>query len=144
MRYAAWVTSAAFTYFNPFRLPIGSETRTLVDGSVFVKSPTFAHEAARKIIDEEEDFKSYQESDIFIFSIQSPKGSEEVKELDDSQNLNFLGENHVCLCVPPNQVDADEVMDNTFETSITQQRGLTDRLIKSPEFHRICNQLTAI
>ena len=144
MQYAAWATSATFTSFEPFPLPVGTEIRKLVDGKVFVNSLASAYEEAKKIISREEDFKDYQESDIFIFSIQSPKGSEEAKEPDDSQNLNFLGKNHICLRVPLSQADADDNMDNTSETGITQRGDLADKLIKSTKFHRVCNQLMAV
>lgn len=142
MRYAAWATSAAFTCSKPFRLPIGSEIRILFDGTIFVNSPILAYEAAKKIINEEADFKDYHESDIFIFSLQSPKGFTEAKESDNSQNLNFWRENHICLPVSPSQANYD--MGNTSTNDITQQRGLADKLIKSPEFHRICNQLMTV
>ena len=136
MRYAAWATSAAFTCFKPFRLPIGSETRILVDGTVFVNSPILAYEEAKKIIAEEEDFKNYQESDVFIFSLQSER------ELDASQKCNSLGDKHICLRIPPNQTDDN--MDNTSENNITQREGPVDKLIESVEFDRVCDQLMAV
>ena len=136
MRYAAWATSAAFTCFKPFRLPIGSETRILVDGTVFVNSPILAYEEAKKIIAEEENFKNYQESDVFIFSLQSER------ELDASQKCNSLGDKHICLRIPPNQTDDN--MDNTSENNITQREGPVDKLIESVEFDRVCDQLMAV
>ena len=117
MRYAAWATSAAFTCSKPFRLPIGSETRTLFDGTVFVNSPVLAYEAAKEIIAEEEDFKSYQESDIFVLSLQTESENEPAA----FQKLNLLADNHICLHVPPRQADDD--MDNTLKNNITQQEG---------------------
>ncbi len=136
MRHAAWATSAAFTCFKPFRLPIGSETRILVDGTVFVNSPILAYEEAKKIIAEEEDFKNYQESDVFVFSLQSER------ELDDSQKFYSLGNNHICLHVPSSQ--ANDVVDNTSKNNITQREGPVNRLIESVEFNRVCNQLMAV
>lgn len=133
MRYAAWATSAAFTCFKPFRLPIGSETRILVDGTVFVNSRILAYEEAKKIIAEEEEFKNYQESDVFILSLQSER------ELDASQKCDSLGDKHICLSIPPNQTDDD--MDNPSKNNIMQRGNPVHRLIESIEFDRVCNQL---
>ena len=137
MRDAAWITSAAFTCFKRFLLPIGSETRILVDGTVFVNSSIqHAYEAARKIIAEEEKFKNYQESDVFVFSLESKT------EIDTSQKCNSLADNHICLHVPPNQ--ANDAMDNISKNNITQRGGPVDKLIESVEFERVCNQLMAV
>ncbi len=133
MRYAAWATSAAFTCFKPFRLPIGSETRILVDGTVFVNSRILAYEEAKKIIAEEEEFKNYQESDVFILSLQSER------ELDASQKCDSLGDKHICLSIPPNQTDDD--MDNPSKNNIMQRGNPVHRLIESIEFDRVCHQL---
>lgn len=57
MRDAARATSAAPTYFEPALVPIGNAVHALVDGGVFINSPSVsAYVEARKIFPDENDF----------------------------------------------------------------------------------------
>ena len=51
---AARVTSAVSTDFEPFRFSIGTETRILFDGGIFINSPVISvYEEAKRIISQE-------------------------------------------------------------------------------------------
>jgi predicted acylesterase/phospholipase RssA len=57
MKHAARATSAAPTYFEPALVPIGSATKALVDGGVFINSPAVsAFVEAKRIFPDETDF----------------------------------------------------------------------------------------
>lgn len=57
MKDVARATSAAPTYFEPALVPIGGATKALVDGGVFINSPSVsAYAEAKKIFPEETDF----------------------------------------------------------------------------------------
>ena len=57
MKHVARATSAAPTYFEPAIVQIGELQKTLVDGGVFINSPTMsAYASARKLFLEEDDF----------------------------------------------------------------------------------------
>jgi hypothetical protein len=57
MKHAARATSAAPTYFEPALVPVGGATRALIDGGVFINSPSVsAYAEAKKIFPEETDF----------------------------------------------------------------------------------------
>ncbi|PWE01347.1 patatin-like phospholipase family protein [Marinilabilia rubra] len=57
MKHAARATSAAPTYFEPALVPIGSATRALVDGGIFINSPSVsAYVEAKKIFPDESEF----------------------------------------------------------------------------------------
>jgi hypothetical protein len=57
MTHAARATSAAPTYFEPALVPVGGATRALIDGGVFINSPSVsAYAEAKKIFPEESDF----------------------------------------------------------------------------------------
>ncbi len=57
MAWVARATSAAPTYFEPFKLPGGTKNETLVDGGVFVNNPaTSAYVEARRLYPDENDF----------------------------------------------------------------------------------------
>ncbi len=130
---AAWVTSAAFTHFEPSPLPIGSKVRTLVDGGVFINSPVVSvYEEAKKIISEEETFKHFEYSDIFVLWLGS-------RSAIGHQNLPFLGDNYVRLYPPLSEVGAH--ISSASRGDITNFRNLADKLIKSTEFHKACSQL---
>ena len=165
MRHAAWITSAAFTHFNPFSLPIGSKIRTLVDGGVFINSLVVSvYEEAKRIISEERDFNHFEDSDIFVLSFGTGKltseiGDEEMEDweeleelptlpdamfddprsMDVHQYLSFLGDNYVRLYPPLSEVGA--YMGSVSGRDITNFRSLADKLIKSPKFQKVCNQL---
>ena len=130
---AAWVTSAAFTHFNPSPLPIGSKTRTLVDGGVFINSPVVsAYEEAKKIIAEEETFEHFEDSNIFVFWLGS-------RATIDHQNFPFLKNNGFCLYPSLNEVGP--YMDDLSTDNIKNLKGLANQLIRDPKFQEVCNQL---
>lgn len=57
VKHAARATSAAPTYFEPALVPVGGSMKALVDGGVFINSPSVsAYAEARKIFPEEKDF----------------------------------------------------------------------------------------
>lgn len=57
MRHAARATSAAPTYFEPARIPVNGEKRALVDGGVFINSPSVsAYAEAKRIFPDETEF----------------------------------------------------------------------------------------
>lgn len=57
MKYAARATSAAPTYFEPALVPLGGNTRVLIDGGVFMNTPAVsAYVEAKKIFPDEKDF----------------------------------------------------------------------------------------
>jgi predicted acylesterase/phospholipase RssA len=57
MKHAARATSAAPTYFEPALVPIGNATKALVDGGVFINSPSVsAYAEAKRIFPDEEEF----------------------------------------------------------------------------------------
>jgi len=57
MKHAARATSAAPTYFEPALVSVGGATRALIDGGVFINSPSVsAYAEAKKIFPEENDF----------------------------------------------------------------------------------------
>ena len=138
---AAWVTSAAFTHFEPSPLPIGSKVRTLVDGGVFINSPVVsAYEEAKKIISEEDAFNHFENSDIFVLSFGTGKLTSEIgNEEDVYQDLNFLGDNYVRLYPSLSEVGA--YITNASIDNIINFRDSADELIKSPKFQKVCDQL---
>ncbi|WP_105201590.1 MULTISPECIES: patatin-like phospholipase family protein [unclassified Pseudoalteromonas] len=57
MRHAARATSAAPTYFEPAHIPVDGAKRALVDGGVFINSPSVsAYAEAQRIFPEEKEF----------------------------------------------------------------------------------------
>jgi patatin-like phospholipase/acyl hydrolase len=57
MKHAARATSAAPTYFEPALIPIGGATKALVDGAVYINTPTVsAYAEALKLFEDEQDF----------------------------------------------------------------------------------------
>jgi uncharacterized protein len=57
MKHAARATSAAPTYFEPALVPVGGATRALIDGGVFINSPSVsAYAEAKRLFPEESDF----------------------------------------------------------------------------------------
>ncbi len=136
MWHAAWVTSAAFTHFNPSPLPIGSKVRILVDGGVFINSPVVsAYEEAKRIISEEEIFVDLEESDIFVLSL----GREAAIS---HQNFRSFGNN--CVHLYPALDEVGAYMDKPSIDNITNLRSLADKLIRSNKFQEVCNQLTSV
>uniref|UniRef100_Q3ANS2 Patatin family protein n=1 Tax=Chlorobium chlorochromatii (strain CaD3) TaxID=340177 RepID=Q3ANS2_CHLCH len=57
MKHAARATSAAPTYFEPALIPIGGATKALVDGAVYINTPSVsAYAEALKLFEDEQDF----------------------------------------------------------------------------------------
>ena len=57
MKHAARATSAAPTYFEPALIPIGESWHSLVDGGIFINSPSVsAYAEAKRLFPEENDF----------------------------------------------------------------------------------------
>lgn len=57
MKHAARATSAAPTYFEPALIPVGGSMRAVVDGGVFINSPSMsAFAEAKRIFPDESDF----------------------------------------------------------------------------------------
>lgn len=75
MRDAARATSAAPTFFEPTQVNVGDRMLTLVDGGVFINSPSVsAYAAARRMIaeeraDAERRGEDYAEPEIFVLSL---------------------------------------------------------------------------
>ena len=159
---AAWITSAAFTHFEPFPLPIGSKIRTLVDGGVFVNAPvSSAYEEAKRIISEAGSFDHSKNSDIFILSFETgkltpeieDKGMEDLEKLSASpdsifdtsrsthvyNDLSSLGNNYICLYPSLSEVGA--YIDEPSEDNITNLKNLARELIERPEFDKVCDRL---
>ena len=133
MWYAAGITSAAFTRFEPLPLPIGSKTQTLVDGGVFINSPvTSVYKEAKKIISAEETFDHFEDSDIFVLWLGS-------RAAVDHQNFPSLGNNCVHLYPDPSEVGA--YMDNPSRDNMANLRNLAETLIESADFGKVCNRL---
>lgn len=75
MRDAARATSAAPTFFEPTQVNVGYQMLTLVDGGVFINSPSVsAYAAARRMIaeeraDAERRGEDYADPEIFVLSL---------------------------------------------------------------------------
>lgn len=147
MRYVARATSAAPTYFEPAKVPVGGATKILVDGGVFINSPSVsAYAEARRIFPDETDF--------FVLSIGTgelirPISYDEAKDwgkagwllplLDcmfdgvsdaaDYQMNSFLDDNYIRM-----QVDlaiASDDMDNASKGNIKNLKDEAERLIRT-------------
>lgn len=76
---AALATSAAPTFFEPVQLTIGGQARTLIDGGIFVNTPTVsAYVEARRIFPDETDF--------FVLSLGT---GESTQQLDHQDAVNW-------------------------------------------------------
>ena len=75
MRDAARATSAAPTFFEPAQVRFGDQTRTLVDGGVFINTPSVsAYAAANRMIAEERANaerrgEDYADPELFVLSL---------------------------------------------------------------------------
>lgn len=136
---AAWGTSAASTDFKPFEFFIGSKTRTLFDGGVFINSPVVsAYEEAKRIISEERNFNHFKDTDIFILSFGVDKLIPEIIS-EKMEDLSFLGDNYVRLYPPLSKVGI--YIDNASKDKSTDIGDLAYELIKSAGFNRVCDHL---
>lgn len=160
MKHAARATSAAPTYFEPALVPISGATRALVDGGVYINSPSVsAYAEARKIFDKEKKFFvvsvgtgemirpiSYDESrDWGKIGWLGPLLSCMFDGMADAVNYQmemFLGENYVRL-----QTDlstASDDMDNASAGNIANLQHEAERLIQTyhHEIQRIVEVIT--
>jgi patatin-like phospholipase/acyl hydrolase len=159
MKHAARATSAAPTYFEPALVPIGEATKALVDGGVFINSPTVsAYAEAKKIFQDESDF--------FVLSLGTgelirPISYAEAKNwgkagwvvpllscmfdgVSDAANYQmktFLGERYIRL-----QTDlsiASDDMDNATSGNIENLKAEAKKLIRThkSEIEAICSYL---
>ena len=75
MKDAARATSAAPTFFEPAQVRVGNQTRTLVDGGIFINTPSVsAYAEARKLFPDEKDF--------FVLSIGTGQQTREIKHYE--------------------------------------------------------------
>ena len=159
MKYAARATSAAPTYFEPALIPIGGATKALVDGGVFINSPSVsAYAEARKIFPDEETF--------FLLSLGTgelirPISYAEAKDwgkagwllpllscmfdgmadASDYQMKMFLGENYIRL--QTNLATASDDMDNVTNGNIENLKAEAKKLVRTfkNELATICQLL---
>lgn len=154
---AALATSAAPTFFEPVQLTIGGQARTLIDGGIFVNTPTVsAYVEARRIFPDETDF--------FVLSLGTGESTQQLDYQDavnwgklkwlpkllecmfdgmsdaaDYQMRRILGENYIRL-----QGDLDpenEAMDNASAENIEDLEELAQEMIALPVVDEICNRL---
>ena len=166
MRDAARATSAAPTFFEPAQVCVGDQTRTLVDGGIFINTPSVsAYAEARKLFPDEKDF--------FVLSIGTGQQTREIKHYEakdwglggwarpllycmfdgvsdaaDYQMDKFLGvENYirlqVCLGCPKDKKEdvANDDMDDASRDNIDALKRLANKLIASQEFRTVCDRL---
>lgn len=154
---AALATSAAPTFFEPVQLTIGEQARTLIDGGIFVNTPTVsAYAEAIGIFPGETDF--------FVLSLGTGESTQQLDYEDavnwgklewlpellecmfdgmsdatDNQMERLLGENYIRL-----QGDLDpgnEAMDNASAENIEDLEELAQEMIALPMVDEICDRL---
>lgn len=156
MRHAARATSAAPTYFKPANIPVGEELRGVVDGGVFINSPSVSAfaEAKRMFPDEDEFLLLSLGSGELTRSIPygdaldwgkvewlSPLLSCMFDGVADAANYQmnmFLGENYIRL-----QTDltiASDDMDNASGGNIENLKAEAEKLIANQqgEIEKVC------
>lgn len=147
IKHAARATSAAPTYFEPALVPIGGATKALIDGGVFINSPSVsAYAEARRIFPEESDF--------FVLSLGTgelirPISYAEAKDwgkagwlvpllscmfdgVSDASNYQmkmFLGEKYIRLQTSLSIASDD--MDNATNGNIENLKAEAKKLIRS-------------
>lgn len=159
MKYAARATSAAPTYFEPALVPIGGAIKALVDGGIFINSPTVsAYAEAKKIFSDEDEF--------FVLSLGTgelirPISFSEAKDwgkagwlvpllscmfdgVSDATNYQmkiFLGDKYFRL--QTNLSVASDDMDNVTSGNIENLKAEAKKLIRTHknEIESICNHL---
>ncbi|MFM9913729.1 MAG: patatin-like phospholipase family protein [Methylophilaceae bacterium] len=160
MKHAARATSAAPTYFEPALVPIGSSIKAIVDGGVFINSPSVsAYVEAIRIFPEEKDF--------FVLSLGTgelirPIEYSEAKDwgkagwlmpllscmfdgVSDAANYQMnmlLGEKYIRL--ETSLSIASDDMDNTTNGNIENLRAEAKKLIRTHEneIDAVCELLT--
>ncbi len=160
MKHAARATSAAPTYFEPALVPVGGATRALVDGGVFINSPSVsAYAEAKRIFPDENDF--------FVLSLGTgelirPIAYAEAKDwgkagwvapllscmfdgLADASNYQmnlFLGKQYVRL--QTSLTVASDDMDNATNGNIENLKSEAKKLVGTykTEIDAVCKVLT--
>ena len=168
MQDAARATSAAPTFFEPAQVRIGNQTRTLVDGGIFINTPSVsAYAEARELFPDETDFfvvsigtgqqtreiKHYEAKDWGLVSWVRPLlycMFDGVSDAADYQMDKFLGvENYirlqVCLGHPEDNKEdvANDDMDDASRDNIDALKRRANKLIASNEFRTVCDRLNA-
>lgn len=154
---AALATSAAPTFFQPVPLIIGGQARTLIDGGIFVNTPTVsAYVEARRIFPDATDF--------FVLSLGTGESTQQLDYEDavnwgklewlpellecmfdgmsdaaDYQMRRLLGENYIRL--QRNLNPGNERMDDATPGNILALEELAREIIALPVVDRICNRL---
>lgn len=147
MRHVARATSAAPTYFEPAVVQIGSATRVLVDGGVFVNNPAVsAYAECRRVFPDEKDIFivslgtgeltrsiSYSESkDWGLAGWAVPLLScmfDGASDVVDYQMKQILGDSFVRL--QTSLVVASDDMDNATKGNIENLKSEAQKLIKT-------------
>ena len=166
MKDAARATSAAPTFFEPAQVQVGNQTRTLVDGGIFINTPSVsAYAEARRLFLDEEDFfvlsigtgqqtreiKHYEAKDWGLISWVHPLlycMFDGVSDAADYQMRRFLGdENYIRLQVslgrPGDNREnvANDDMDDASPENIAALTRLAQIVIASNEFQTACDSL---
>ena len=147
-REAARATSAAPTYFEPANLEWASETRTLIDGGVFINSPSVsAYAEARKLFPDEEiamlsigtgeltraipyEAAKTWGSALWVMSLLDCMLDGASKAADHQMRL-FLGANYLRLQTPLNYASDD--MDDASQGNLRNLRQIAEELIYSEQ-----------
>ena len=144
-REAARATSAAPTYFEPANLEWASESHTLIDGGVFINSPSVsAYAEARKLFPDDEiamlsigtgeltraipyEAAKTWGSALWVMSLLDCMFDGASKAADHQMRL-FLGENYVRLQTPLNYASDD--MDDASQGNIRNLKQIARELIE--------------
>ena len=142
---AARATSAAPTYFEPATLEWASESRTLIDGGVFINSPSVsAYAEARKLFPDDEiamlsigtgeltraipyEAAKTWGSALWVMSLLDCMFDGASKAADHQMRL-FLGENYLRLQTPLNYASDD--MDDASQGNIRNLKQIARELIE--------------
>ena len=147
---AARATSAAPTYFEPTILEWASESRTLIDGGVFMNSPSVsAYAEAQKLFPDDEiamlsigtgeltraipyEAAKTWGSALWVMSLLDCMFDGVSKAADHQMRL-FLGENYLRLQTPLHYASDD--MDDASKGNIRNLRQTAEELIQREESH---------
>jgi patatin-like phospholipase/acyl hydrolase len=145
---AARATSAAPTYFEPTTLEWGSESRTLIDGGVFMNSPSVsAYAEARKLFPDDEiamlsigtgeltraipyEAAKTWGSALWVMSLLDCMFDGVSKAADHQMRL-FLGEDYLRLQTPLHYASDD--MDDASQGNIRNLRQTAEELINQSQ-----------
>ncbi len=161
MKHAARASSAAPTYFEPVLIPIGGVDRALIDGGVFMNSPSVsAYAEAKKIFGDNEEFfllslGTGQVTDSISFSEAKDWGKaswlspllscmfDGVSDAADYQMNMFLGDRYVRLQTDLERASPD--LDNATKVNINNLKAEAKRMIRThqTEIDLACRLITA-